>query len=32
MTEPNLVAFLGGIAASGARYKVEVLSIGNGMY
>ena len=32
MTEPNLAAFLGGIAASGARFKVEVISVGNGMY
>ena len=32
MTEPNLVAFLGGIAGSGARFKVEVISVGNGMY
>jgi len=32
MTERTLVAFLGGVAASGARYKVEVISTGNGMY
>jgi hypothetical protein len=32
MTEPNLVAFLGGVAASGAKYKVEVILVGNGIY
>jgi len=32
MSERNLVAFLGGIAGSGAKYKVEVISVGGGMY
>src|SRR6266545_1672435 len=32
MTEPNLVAFLGGVAASGAKYKIEIILVGNGIY